>query len=303
MIKIKIAFIGLFLIISSTTVSYSANNAGSTTLAVTKISIGPRITAMGTAGVGIENDVVAMVYNPAALSTIKGYDVEAAHLEYISQVQYENVLAGMELPWKAGLGVAVNYINYGNFPRAYLETNEGFTYFYEDEQDNFIANTIYAIVGYGQKVSEMLAIGCNVKYINENIDSSVVTAILSDVGVLLKASKQLNLGLCYQNIGQKVGDYVVATDIRVGGCYKSGNDKFIVSAEYNIPSDSDGYISAGAEYNLTGNIIIRGGYNTGTVQGYSAGLGLIWEKWMLNYSYVPFSDFGQTHRAGLKYTW
>jgi len=111
-----------------------------------------------------------------------------------------------------------------------------------------------------------------------------------------------------QNVGTKM-KFVdkkekLPLNVKAGVAYDISTN-WLVALDVNSPIDGEVNIGAGTEYvyKVKKGIEVAGraGYSTvtkdaGGLNGITAGLGLGYEGYSLDYAFVPFGDLGDTHR-------
>jgi hypothetical protein len=82
-------------------------------------------------------------------------------------------------------------------------------------------------------------------------------------------------------------------------------DSLLVSCDLNKPLDNKLEIRTGAEWWLAELFALRAGYRTNIAKnaglGVSAGFGLKFSNYIIDYSFLPYGDIGNTHRLSLSY--
>jgi hypothetical protein len=155
----------------------------------------------------------------------------------------------------------------------------------------------------------MMDLGANLKYISSNLDSETATAYALDVGAKKEISEKLEVGVAVQNLGTEL-KYVKDGDplplnLKVGGKYSVSNISLLV--DLNQMNDTGFFTNVGAEYaKKMGDVdgAVRVGYNSNvkgieSANGLSAGLGMMYKKYTLDYAIAPYGDLGLTHRISL----
>ena len=101
-------------------------------------------------------------------------------------------------------------------------------------------------------------------------------------------------------------------NIKLGAGYKmpvGDKSRLAAGLDLNMPRDNDMLISAGGEITrtffseLTG--AVRAGYKTvsqeklGGLSGLTAGAGINWKQFSLDFAWVPYGDLGDTYRYSM----
>ncbi|MEK7275328.1 MAG: PorV/PorQ family protein, partial [Candidatus Desantisbacteria bacterium] len=250
--------------------AYAKHNTGAKCLT---FGIGARASGMGEAMGAVADDVSAMYWNPAGLGFIKDMQVMTAHHQLypdISNDFYHNFIGGVmplkvDKKNKAAIGAGVIYLAQGINP--IMKDYDGMGTL--EQIGEFQSRDIAAIVSYGQRLKENIAVGAAIKYIDSrlyvNYDGH---AAAIDFGVLARdvTRKGLNVGVSLANYGNKIyyqdkpqADALPLT-LRFGIGYRI-NDEFLLAADIN-QQINDKYIgiNLGIEGYLVNNFIIRAGY-------------------------------------------
>lgn len=268
-----------------------------------KVGVGERAIGMGGAFCSIADNVTAVYWNPAGLAQLKKRELSAMHLRYLVGVKSEYL--GYAQP--IGKGTLAGQISF-------LHSKSG------RRDDN--CNTIgefwdYEGVlsfGYGRWLNSVLSLGINLKTIYTRFDTDEASGIAFDIGCLYKTPIEgLGIGIVLQNIetGWKYTDQreSMQLNLKIGTSYRFARSLIFAS-------DADAFgnkinFRFGSEYTCVPlskwglRIAARVGYKTATISdlgalsGLSAGLGLGWKAYGMDYAWVPYGDLGNTHRISL----
>lgn len=298
----KLVILILILVASTPCLAFlNKNDIGSTTAQFLKLGMGGQANAMGEAVTALVNDSTSVCWNPAGLNSIQNNHLSLMHSIYFESIFYDYVTYAQQVLDIGTFGIGVQYLNYGSI----RETDDTGT-----ELGDFTPYDLAVIISYARIVFDV-PVGLNVKYINSRIKNTG-SAVAFDIGGQYSLMENnLLLGLVVQNIGTKM-KFVdegsnLPLNIKVGVGYKA-IDNLIVEADVNLPLDNTVIVGAGAQYIYQvmedWSVSPRVGYNTRTAdisgfKGLSAGFGVIWTSYGLDYAFVPFGDFGMTHRISL----
>lgn len=288
--------------------------SGTTAVPFLKIDGGARPAAMGGMFSSIADDANALQYNPGGLGRINRRELLLSHNEWIGGVRTEtlNYIHPAGDKWTLGLGL--NYL--------FTEPSDG-----RDKTGNLTGgkvreNDSVVSFGFGRDIVEDLYAGGVLKIIRQSAGGNAGLAKAADFGVL-KVMPRLSMGFSIQNIGS---DMKIAEDefplpliIRAGANYMLKGKSIPGAENYAFIGldaakvrDRSAEIRIGAEICFLGIFtinedatFIRAGYQPfkerGTGAGISGGLGIRDEKGnaQLDYAFVPFGDFGLTHRLSV----
>jgi len=269
-----------------------------------RLSLGARPTAMGEAFTALADDANATAWNPAGLSQVLGSQVAFMHNLYIQETSQEYLAFGHQLFNGAGVGANITYFNYGKIEK-YTETAEA--------AGDFTPTVLTAALGYGQWLLPELAAGLAVKFFNQNIDTERYSAVAADLGVLVKPGLEgLQLGAAAQNLGGKLADSDLPALAKAGAAYAlpftlGADARWTLALEVQVPFADSAYTSVniGTEYAYAKAVALRAGYkvkNTGELSGVSgltAGVGVKYSFFALDYALATFGDLGVSNQVAL----
>jgi long-subunit fatty acid transport protein len=255
---------------------------------------------MGDAFVSIADDASATYWNPAGLSQIQTPEVLAMQNAGLVDTQYQ-YLAGV-LPLKDGaMGLSVSRLDYGSIDR----------YTASDAKDgSFTAGSLAGNISYSRKVAEDVMMGLSVKYVEESIESEKASSFAGDLGILVKRGR-INFGGALQHFGPGMKmvreSSPLPMTVRVGASTRFMDDRLLASVDASKPNDENVTFHTGVEYHIVPMLALRGGYaltpgsstDLGGLTGISAGLGIVFNRFNLDYSVTPFGDLGLSHRFSL----
>ncbi len=281
-----------------------AGGQGTSAFQFLQLGVGARPSAMGETFAGVADDVNSIYWNPAGLAGLERREATLSHALWLEGITYSN--GACALPLKSGtIGVAFNVLNTGAIQKV---DNAGLRL-----SENYSLLDAVGIFSYARKWGG-LALGANLKYISSRIEEETAHAYAADVGALYSAfrpwGRKLALGLSVQNVGTKV-KYVSEENslpvmIRAGGSLQVFKSLLIASDLNYIEGNIN--LHYGAEYaRAFGTLVLaaRAGYKDDTVKelgalsGLTAGVGVKWSAYQLDYAWNSFTDLGITHRISL----
>jgi hypothetical protein len=259
---------------------------------------------MGEVFAGVAGDVNAIYWNPAGLAALDRRELSLTHAFWLEGISYSNFACGR--PALGGtVAVAFNVLDSGAIQEA---DNTGLRY-----ADSYNMSDLMGIVSYARGLGN-LALGANLKYLSSRIEEETASSYAADIGALYSGfrlwGRKLNVGLAVQNMGTKAR-YVseeapLPVTVRAGGSLALFKDLLIASDLNYTENQVD--LHAGAEYTRAFGAIVlavRAGYKNDTVKelgilsGLTAGLGIKWSDYQLDYAWNSFTDLGITHRISL----
>ena len=284
--------------------AYAGDAAGTTAFQFLQLGVGARPSAMGEAFAGVTGDASSVYWNPAGLAALDRGELSVSHALWLEDITYSS-LAGA-LPVNGGtVGAAFNVLNTGSIDKA---DNTGLRL-----GDSYNMAEVMALLSYARQFGA-LALGGNLKFISSRIEEETAQSVAADLGAIFGGlsvrGRRLNLGLAVQNLGTRA-EYVseafsLPVTVRAGAALEAYKGLLLVSDL--VYRDETVDIHAGAEYTRAfGTVVVaaRAGYKDDTVKelgalsGLTAGLGVGWTDFQLDYAWNSFTDLGAAHRLSL----
>lgn len=278
---------------------------GTTAAPFLLISQSARATGMGSAFVGVANDVSSIFWNPAGLTKMEGTNVMFDHTMWIADIKYNFVAASYNLGDVGTIGVSYVGSNIGEMKVTTVEYPGG-------TGETFTANDVAISLAYAIQLTENFSIGFSPKFIYQSIWRMDATAFAMDMGVqyvtpfdgMMLAMSISNLGTKMQMLGNsnlvlhdidpqssgnngKIPAYLetnawaLPLNFRVGLAYNpvyNEMHKLTVAMDASHPSDNYESVNLGAEYTYSDFISLRGGYKSlflvDSEESFTAGFGI-----------------------------
>jgi hypothetical protein len=282
-----------------------AGELGSTTAGFLKIGVGARAVGMGGAFTSIADNPSAVYWNSAGLRRMDSPEAQFSHQSWYQDVNIENlqiVFPGR----KVSFGAGITYLNYGQIQSYDEDGNPG-----EELSMYNMAATISAATD----VTENIAIGVSVKYIDQSFDVIRGTAFAGDIGIMAGYGG-VSFGLAAVNIGTKIKFETIEEDLpaaaRFGLSFRQLNDKALFSFEAYTPFEGQMSFHQGLEMNVHSQFYARSGliYRTGTFAdtnalSYNLGLGLGYGNGRFDYTFIPSDSYGTdaVHNFSISLSW
>ena len=284
--------------------AFAGSARGTSAFQFLQLGVGARPSAMGEVFAGVADDVNAVYWNPAGLSGIKRGELSMTHALWFEDISYSNFVYGR--PALGGsIGAGFNILNSGTIQKA--------DYLGNRLTESYSAADMMGLVSYARPWGS-LSLGANLKYITSRIDSQSAQSFAADLGALYSGfrpwGRKLSVGLAVQNFGTKAKyaaeEYPLPLTIRAGGSLALFKNLLLASDLTYTEEDIN--LHAGAEYTRAFGafiLAVRGGYKGDTVKelgalsGLTAGLGVGWSDYQLDYAWNSFTDLGITHRISL----
>jgi len=290
---------------------------------------GARSLAMGKTFVGVADDASTTYWNPAGLATLQKPEITALYASMYEKTGYsfasgvyplksagswkleaesknENQEASSIQPSASSsfgtLGLAIVNLSSRGF-----QLRDEYNY----EQGEGGVSETAAIASYGTKVpfvvrGSWLAVGANLKVVNQNVNAKSDTGYGIDVGALTNYQK-LNIGLSVQNLIAPKLTLIEDTDkyplsTTLGFSYRFFNNNLLTALDLNKTENRQLKVHLGTEYTLAKLFSIRAGLDETEA---TFGMGVKWQNYSLDYAFAyhdawkGYEDLGISHRFGL----
>ncbi len=259
-----------------------------------------RVAALGSAGVALTDDAGALAVNPAGLAWLKNATISLDNNFWVGETLQETFLLAIPTSDLGGFALSGNYFNYGKF--------DG-----RDESGNlttgFSANRLSLGVGWGLGLGKNAALGLGLKGTQSDLASNSYTALVGNLGLLVKLFDRFRLGIAYNNASFLSPAVSTSAAFNLGLSYEipiSSSSRLLAVASGTIEPLASNYLQAGLEYGLFSQFFLRAGYQQpltdngiGGLTGLSAGLGLVFSGFVFDYAFLPYGDVGSAHRVTL----
>ncbi len=291
--KNKIFTIAVFVFCLNTlfaqTFKSDVSKRGTTAAPFLSIGQGARAVAMGSAYAGVANDVSAIYWNPAGLTSAEGFQLMFDHTSWISDIKYNFLAASYNLGGYGAVGFSFTSSSIGDMKVTTIDQPGG-------TGETFSASDVSISLAYAMQLTDKFSIGINPKFIYQSIWKMNATAFAFDIGVkyitpfddAVLAMSISNFGTKIQLLGNsnlvlhdldpgttgnngKIPAYLetaawsLPLNFRVGINYtpvRFDRHKLTVAADASHPSDDYESVNLGAEYSFNNFLFIRGGYKS-----------------------------------------
>lgn len=281
-----------------------AQSAGNTGLSFLKN--GPSASSISSSDIGLLNsDPSSVFYNPASIVLQNDPSIMFTHQAWIQDLSSEIINANfffLGLPFSIG----VNTTKISGFE---ARTNPT-----ETPDATFNINYFYGSLSTGFSLYENLEFGFTIKYLYESLLSYDASGTGYDFGLIYtNLIDNLTLGASLRNLGSmnvlSVEKTKLPTDLIFNTTYQlnfesaSLNLLPVVGVQKYLDSD-DIHIHVGAQTTYDKQFSLRLGYVSGyDSKGFTAGVGVYWSGFNIDYAYTPFSyGIGNANTITLAYT-
>ncbi|MFW6232520.1 MAG: PorV/PorQ family protein [Bacteroidota bacterium] len=272
-----------------------------------------RAAALAGCYVSMPEDPDAIFFNPAAVSTVDDKNFSTTFLKHTLDINSGAVTYVRPLEEGTVAGFA-GYTNYGSFQGA-------------DEFGNlrpeFGANDIALGGTYSNILDTNLYYGVSLKFIFVNIEDASTSALAVDAGIIyLIPDKRTNIGVSVLNAGTQLTKIAgenesLPLDIRAGINHRLRGLPLLVNFTFHHLGDSDGgFFRRFEQFALAGELYfgealrVRLGYDNQVrrmtapgeekgLSGISAGAGLNFEDFIIDYGFARYGSAVNLHRFSL----
>ena len=307
--------LSLLILLVSVTAGYS-QSAGTTIFNFLKEQYSARGAAMANNLIAVKGDVNAVFYNPAVLSGIEDQQWTLNYVDHLLDFQAGQVAYTRPHSTLGNLAIGLVYFNYGDFD----ETDQ-----FGDKTGNTFGATEFALgATIANTLGEGFDYGLNLKYIFSALDSYNASGMAIDAGLIYTFPyvNDLQFGINISNLGFVLDSYQEAEGkmplhMRIGFSKKLAHLPLLFMASLNDltlkTENSTDFVkrfSLGGEFDVNQNVKLRIGYNNGINQnvkplegtafaGISAGLGVLWRKFRIDYAFSTYGGLGNLNRLGV----
>lgn len=281
--------------------SYCAS-PGTTIFPILKVNPSAYSAAMGGVN-GIVSSQVA-IDNPAILPLVLEEKIDVEHLVYINDVSYSMMTYVYPISENKAFSGSIGYVGITGLNRTVYDSTSPDQFV---EAGNFNFSDAILNLGYGQNLTDTFSYGVGLKGIKENLDTKdTYDAMISLSGYYApKNDVQVNFGVI--NMGPQAAGF----DVPRGAYFGLGNKisyDMIWAGEIVGYSDQISEFHTGIDYKISKTLSLRAGYkypfkDPGLGEfpniNFSGGVGFRLGSFSLDYAWVPYGDFGSTHRVAL----
>ena len=325
----KIVIIAFYFPLMSQTVS----KTGTTAAQFLKVGIGARALGMGGAYSAVSNDVTALYWNPAGLSSSKKNGIILDHQDWIMDVDLDFIGGSYKTPFGT-LGAAISAMHMGEMEVTTTRDPEG-------TGEKFSAGSMMGQLTFSRSLTDRFSFGVTAKVIREIIYNSKAIGFALDLGTLYSTQiSGLTMGMSISNYGTKMQmegrDLLLQTEVdptlesdpininanfatdayelplifRFGLAYKkdlTGDFSILVAADALHPNDNTESINLGTELVFKEFLFLRSGlanlYQRDSVSGFSIGGGIKLKisnsLYFIDYTFLDMGPLGDPQKITL----
>ena len=313
--------------------AFTSKSAGTSGAAFLKVGAGARPTGMGGAYTAVSDDVNAIYWNTAGLSTIKSkYEFVAMRADVFQSIQYNFFAFAYPMREHGTIAVGLINLNITGIEQRAADSDSPDSTFSSNDSAYTLAYskklTFAGLPSYDEEGG--LHVGLSGKVIRQTLSAEAANTFAADLGALYKfRERPMSVGFALQNLGasqkyKNESDPLPLT-IKLGTSYRLGQDwamsgvrsgeerrtGLLLALDLHAPRDNDPSIRLGTEFThgWSENMAVsaRAGYETGrtrqiegTGSGVSAGAGVSYKFFTFDFAWVPYGNLGNTFRYSIK---
>jgi hypothetical protein len=286
------------------------------------IPVGARGSALGGAYTAMASDASAIFWNPAGMAISGANRVFLNQTQWIADIKVDAAALSFNTGRWGVLAASFEQVGWGTFHGTRRDPNASAGYV---ETGDFSPEDWAVGLGYGYRVSDKFMFGGHMKYIHENLGSSIegtfdspknvageMNLVAFDFGTLYYTGfRDLRLAMSLQNFSQEkkyrsesfplplTFKFGMAMDM-LGLVSRQADHQLTVSVDALHPRDYSERLHFGAEYGFRNALFLRSGYKVNyDEEDLSLGAGLKLKisgmAAGIDYAYVRFAHFDAVH--------
>lgn len=241
----------------------SQAKVGTTGAQFLELGVSARAMGMAEAFTALADDVSAIYYNPAGLTSLYGFELMATLVSMPADISYGFVAIGLPLESIGGvLGIGISALTSGDIIERTYERGT-----FEGTGRTFAWNDLAASISYGRYLTDRFSVGFTLKYIGEFAHDYTASGWSADVGTNYDTGfKGFRIGMVITNFGPDMkfidNGYPLPINFRFGATINlvESYDHFVTfAAEGSHPSDNLEKYNTGIEYTFKEKFVLRGG--------------------------------------------
>ena len=296
-----------------------AGGPGTSAAPFLNLDFGARVSALGSAVMGMADDPSTLYYNPAGLAVEPppGYDARAYEMVLSHSLHVQDIRVTQFGFVRRPYAVHLTQLGVGGIERRTSETAQ--------PDGTFGASDMALSVAHGRRFGPIAAGGA-LRYIRQTIGERSASAYAVDLSMLHRfESRPFSVGVGLMNLGSSIRfvdqAYPLPMTLRAGVTYGlTRRFPHALNLQLDFPRDSSPVLRLSLEYLGFGPFALRAGYRTqsaaqreaalGRALGTTAsglsefygmfmGVGFRSKLGTLDYSITPYGELGSTHRFSI----
>jgi len=261
------------------------------------VGAGARALAMGGGFTSLADDASAVFYNPAGLAVLEFQEVSFMHMELLEGTACNYASWAYPFLSQGGFGIAYMRIGTNDIIR-----RSGFV-----ELGSFDYATSQLLISYGRNLREELALGLNLKVVNQTLDDYSDYGVGLDFGVMADLYKNLSAGVIIRDMipaslkldtASELTPLTVAGGLSIKQIKLTGRATLTASFELEKVENRSIKVHTGVEAVFDRAYALRMGYDR---DNFSFGVGLAYRRLKIDYAYKFLDYINDSHRFSLSF--
>ncbi len=296
----------LFSLILIVMTGFAFAGDGTTGFTFLQVRSGARAVAMGGAFSAIQNDPLALYWNPAAAATVTSTKLSTSYASYMMDMQ-AGFIGWVNPRSEDAIGVSLNYFYGGSFNRTSMENPMG-------DGEQFSSNSMALAGTWAKSITDNISVGATGRFIYSQIDSYNANGFSVDIGGLFTPSALpgFTVAAVARNAGIQTKAFYsendpMPTELTAGVSQVLLDEKLIIAVDGTMPFEGAVDVAAGFEYKPIEILSLRSGWSLkakdtadnaggGFIDAMAFGMGTEYNQYSFDYAWKPYADLGNTHR-------
>lgn len=245
-----------------------------------------------------------LFYNPSHLAFLRKKEAGFTHQNLVLDINYESLYFAAPFYQRQGnWAIGLDYVDLGDIRRTTIQSfSQGVSL------GTASGNDLMLYGSYAWKLEPRFALGGTLKLIREKLDDRSATSVAIDAGMtFLSPWKGITLGMGLRNVGTSLEFFNDREELPLtfqgGAAFETPIEGFRVALDLDKVKDQSVAVKFGSEYDIREMFRIRLGYNSAidADNGLTAGFGISYGDFSIDYAYIPFGDIGRSHRVSAGY--
>jgi hypothetical protein len=290
---------------------FSKDYVGTTAAQFLKINPQARARSMGGVFTATSEGANAVYCNPAGICRIENMELSTTYIRWFQDINFCYTAYANKISGNDAIGFSFTYLTMERIQRIEIDSSD----ILYDTGETFRPYDFAALISYSKRIPGIFpflkdtCIGGNIKLIEQKIDRVDARTMALDLGWISDMpDHKYSLGLVVQNIGPPIRFVSEADPLPLSirlGCGWHPLSFAVLALDVNFPIDNNINLHFGAELHPVSIFAVRLGYRTNTISdlgalsGLSAGIGFRYNKYGIDYAWVPYGDLGHTHTVSM----